>query len=86
MWRVWACDVLERPRWFGRMKIVAAVHSSEATRKILDSLGLPARASPIAVQPMDGDIDEQVIFRTGENHDSSLKPEVWRGVRKVLAS
>ena len=76
MRRVWALDVLECPRCFGRMKIVAAIHSSEAIRKILDCLGLPARAPPIAGPSPDGDIDDQVIFSTGDNPDSSLKAEV----------
>ena len=31
--------MLECPRCFGRMKIVAAIHSSEAIRKILICLG-----------------------------------------------
>jgi hypothetical protein len=30
------------------MRILAAIHSSEAIRKILDGLGLPSRAPPMA--------------------------------------
>jgi hypothetical protein len=48
MKRVWELDVLECPRCRGRMKIVAAIHSPNAIQKILDSLGLPSRAPPIA--------------------------------------
>jgi hypothetical protein len=48
MRRVFAFDVLECPRCLGRMKIVAAIHSPNAIRKILDCLGLPSRAPPIA--------------------------------------
>ena len=47
MKRVWFFDVLECLRCLGRMKIVAAIHSPDAIRKILDCLGLPSRAPPI---------------------------------------
>jgi hypothetical protein len=47
---------------FWRMKIVAAIHSSEAIRKILDCLGLPVRAPPIAKPSPDGPIEEPIIF------------------------
>ena len=30
------------------MRIIAAIHSSEAIKKILDCLGLPSRPPPIA--------------------------------------
>ena len=30
------------------MRLIAAIHSPEATRKILDCLGLPSRAPPMA--------------------------------------
>jgi len=48
MRRVFAVDVLECPRCAGRMRILAAIHPLEATRKILDCLGLPSRAPPIS--------------------------------------
>ena len=48
MKRVWFLDVLECPRCLGRMKIVAAIHSPDAIGKILDCLGLPSRAPPVA--------------------------------------
>ena len=48
MRRVFALDVLECPRCFGRMRIVAASHPPEAIGKILDCLGLPSRAPPIS--------------------------------------
>jgi hypothetical protein len=48
MKRVWELDVLECPRCRGRMKIVAAIHPPDATRKILECLGLPSRAPPAA--------------------------------------
>jgi hypothetical protein len=48
MKRVFALDVLECPRCFGRMRILAAIHSPDAARKILDCLGLPSRAPPLA--------------------------------------
>ena len=48
MQRVWAIDVLECPTCGGRMRILAAIHSAEAIRAILDCLGLPPRAPPVA--------------------------------------
>ena len=48
MKRVWELDVLECPRCRGRMKIVAAINSPNAIQKILNCLGLPSRAPPIA--------------------------------------
>ena len=48
MKRVWELDVLECPNCQGRMRILAAIHPPDATRKILDCLGLPSRAPPIA--------------------------------------
>ena len=48
MKRVWALDVLECPRCQSRMRIIAAIHPPEAASKILDCLGLPSRAPPVA--------------------------------------
>jgi hypothetical protein len=45
-----------------RMKIVAAIHSSEAIRKIPDCRGLPVRAPPIAKPSPDRPIEEPIIF------------------------
>jgi hypothetical protein len=40
------------------MRIIAAIHSAEVIRKILDCLGLPSRAPPIARALPDRAIDE----------------------------
>ncbi len=48
MQRVWAVDVLECSQCHGRMRILAAIHSAAAIRAILDCLGLPSRAPPVA--------------------------------------
>ena len=48
MARVWAVDVLECPQCGGPLRILAAIQSPEAIQKILDCLGLPSRAPPIA--------------------------------------
>ena len=48
MKRVWELDVLECQRCCGRMRILAAIHRPDATRRILECLGLPSRAPPIA--------------------------------------
>ena len=46
--RVFSIDVLECPKCSGRMRILAAINPPEAIRKILDCLGIPSRAPPIA--------------------------------------
>src|SRR5439155_27099908 len=47
--RLWPLDELEGPRCHqGRIRILAAIHSPGATQKILDCLGLPARALPLS--------------------------------------
>jgi hypothetical protein len=42
-----AIDVLQCDRCGGQMRILAAIHPPENTRKILDCLGLPSRAPPL---------------------------------------
>jgi hypothetical protein len=44
--RVFAVDVLECPRCGGRMRVLAAIHPPDATRAILECLGLNSRAPP----------------------------------------
>ena len=46
--RVFAADVLERPRCGGRMRLLATIHPPEATEAILECLALPSRAPPMA--------------------------------------
>ena len=53
MRRVFAIDVLECPQCRGPMKILAAIQSPEAIRKILDRLGLPSGASDGSAVPGD---------------------------------
>ena len=48
MARVFALDVLACPRCGSRMRILAAIEDPVVARKILDSLGLPSRAPPVA--------------------------------------
>ena len=48
MKRVFLVDVLQCERCGGRMKILAAIHPPDATRKILECLGLPSRSPPLA--------------------------------------
>src|SRR5437667_9832756 len=48
MARVFALNVLECPRCRSRMRILAAIEDPVVARKILDSLGLPSRAPPVA--------------------------------------
>jgi hypothetical protein len=46
--RVFAIDALKCEHCGGRMRILCAVNPPEAIRKILDCLGMPIRAPPIA--------------------------------------
>ena len=48
MRRVFASDVLECPQCGSPFRVLAAIQSPEAIRKILDGLALPSRAPPIA--------------------------------------
>ena len=48
MRRVFEVDVLECPACQGPMRVLAAIHPPEATRAILECLGLPSRAPPVA--------------------------------------
>jgi Putative transposase/Transposase zinc-binding domain len=48
MKRVWAIDVLECPRCFGRMRLVAAIRAENTLRRILECLALPSRAPPVS--------------------------------------
>jgi hypothetical protein len=60
MRRVFEVDVLECPACHGRMRILAAIHPPEATRAILECLGLPTRAPPLvpaACVPTDPELD-----------------------------
>jgi hypothetical protein len=41
-------DVLQCDKCGGVMRLIAAIHTPEATQKILDCLGLPSRAPPMA--------------------------------------
>jgi len=57
MRRVFEIDVLECPECGAAMRVLAAIHPPEATRAILECLGLPARAPPVAPpspEPGDG--------------------------------
>jgi hypothetical protein len=48
MSRVFEIDVLKCPDCCGHLRILAAIHPPVNTRKILDCMGLPSRAPPIA--------------------------------------
>jgi hypothetical protein len=48
MMRVFQVDVLKCERCGGPMKILASIHPPDTTRKILECLGLPSRAPPLA--------------------------------------
>ena len=62
MRRVFEVDVLECPACQGRMRILAAIHPPEATRAILECLGLPTRAPPIAPAILPARTDPEFDF------------------------
>ncbi len=53
MRRVFEVDVLECPACQGPMRVLAAIHPPEATRAILECLGLPSRAPPVSPAELD---------------------------------
>jgi len=66
MKRVFLVDVLQCERCGGgRMKILAAIHPPDATGKILECLGLPSRAPPLApvVSAFNFQMDSLVFLR-----------------------
>ncbi len=68
MHRVWEVDVLACPACGSRMRIIAALHSAEAIRAILECLGLPSRAPPVSPpvpEPEDEGIDGGFDFGSG---------------------
>jgi hypothetical protein len=44
--RVFAVDVLECPRYQGPMRVLSFIDDARIARRILEHLGLPARAPP----------------------------------------
>jgi hypothetical protein len=58
--RVFAVDVFECPDCGGRMRILAAIHPPEATRDILECLGLPSRTPPTVAARPEPEPDEPV--------------------------
>jgi hypothetical protein len=53
MKRVFLLDVLQCEICGGAMKIIAAIHAPDTTRKILECLGLPSRGPPLAAAVSD---------------------------------
>src|SRR5437660_2205173 len=63
MKRVWALDVLGCPRCLNRMRILAAIHPPDTTRRILDCVGLPRGHRPLLRPP-----PCILLNRTGSKH------------------
>ena len=57
MARVFLVDVLECASCGSRLRILAAIHSPDAIRAILECLGLPTRAPPIAPAAPEPEMD-----------------------------
>ncbi len=58
MMRVFQLDVLECENCGGRLRIIAAIHPPDTTRKILDCLGLSSRAPPLAPAILEASSDD----------------------------
>jgi hypothetical protein len=55
-------DVLECPACNGRTRMLAAIHPPDATRAILECLGLPSRAPPVSpVEAVQGVSDDPAL-------------------------
>lgn len=57
MIRVFKLDVLECENCGDRLRILAAIHPPDTTRKILECLGLPSRAPPLAPAVLEASSD-----------------------------
>jgi hypothetical protein len=62
MRRVFEVDVLECPGCGGAMRILAAIHPPEATRAILECLGLPSRAPPVSAPVCETSVEMEEWF------------------------
>jgi len=62
MRRVFEVDVLECPECGGAMRILAAIHPPEATRAILDCVGLASRPPPVRPPVPDTTLDLEAWF------------------------
>ena len=61
MKRIFLVDVLQCEHCGGRMKILAAIRTPTVTVKILECLGLPSRAPPLAPASSDYDCQPDVL-------------------------
>jgi len=62
MRRVFEVDVLECPECGGALRILAAIHPPEATRAILDCVGLASRPPPVRPPVPDTTLDLEAWF------------------------
>ena len=60
------------------MRILAAIHSPEDIRKILECLGLPSRPPPISSAVSDHKVDEQAFFRARNPASRTGQPKCAR--------
>jgi len=57
MRRVFEVDVFKCPECGGAMRILAAIHPPEATRAILDCVGLASRLAPVRLPAPETTVD-----------------------------
>ena len=69
MARVFLVDVLECSSCGGRLRILAATHSPAAIRAILECLGLPSRAPPIAAAAPDPEAEIESDLDFDRDHE-----------------
>ena len=58
--RVYSLDALKCDCGGGKMRILCAIHSSDAIQKILDCLGIPSRPPPISPAALGSDMDQYI--------------------------
>ena len=64
MKRVFLLDVLRCKHCGGQLKILAAIHHPDIAEKILDSLGLPSRAPPLAPAIPGRQFSDRLVLNT----------------------
>jgi hypothetical protein len=58
--RVYLVDSLKCEQCGGKMRILCAIHPTDAIEKILDCLGIPSKPPPISPAVLGSDMDEYI--------------------------
>jgi hypothetical protein len=72
--RAFAIDVLACPRCGGRLRLLAAIQSPEARHAVLDCLGLPPRAPPLAAAAPENSGDTDFEYQADPTGTPDIDP------------